>query len=170
VKKRLIFVSRGNRRPSSSRLSLQSRKNYVGAHLGFCGGSSPNYVGARPDDSRVNPGNIVKLKRNMHNGLSIYQTKYCKTTFLALSCLPILHVNQSSSSGKNSIITPEVATNPPIKGGSSRRAAGLRPSLKNVRQKIPPNGQTRLKFGFSYENFTTQSCSVLPTPFRLNVS
>jgi len=25
------------------------------------------------------------------------------------------------------------------------------PSLKNVRQKIPPNGKTRLKFGFSYE-------------------
>ena len=25
------------------------------------------------------------------------------------------------------------------KGGSSRRAAGLQPSLKNVRQKIPPN-------------------------------
>jgi len=23
----------------------------------------------------------------MHNGLSIYQTKYCKTTFLALPCL-----------------------------------------------------------------------------------
>jgi len=44
-----------------------------------------DFVGARPDDSRVNPENIVKLKRNMHNGLSIYQTKYCKTTFLALS-------------------------------------------------------------------------------------
>ena len=56
------------------------------------------------------------------------------------------------------------------RGGSSRRAAGLQPSLKNVRQKILPNGQTRLKFGFSYENFTTQSFSVLPTPFRLNVS
>jgi len=40
-------------------------------------------------------------------------------------------------------------------GGSSRRAAGLQPSLRNLRQKIPPNGQTRLKFGFSYENFTT---------------
>ena len=49
------------------------------------------------------------------------------------------------------------------RGGSSRRAAGLKPSLKNVRQKIPPNGQTRLKFGFRYENFTTQSFSVLPT-------
>jgi len=57
-----------------------------------------------------------------------------------------------------------------IRGGSSRRAAGLQPSLKNVRQKIPPNGQTRLKFKFSYENFATQSFSVLPTPFRLNVS
>jgi len=28
------------------------------------------------------------------------------------------------------------------------RLDGLQPSLKNVRQKIPPNGQTRLKFGF----------------------
>jgi len=37
------------------------------------------------------------------------------------------------------------------RGGSSRWAAGLQPSLKNVRQKIPPNGQTRLKFGLSYE-------------------
>jgi len=25
----------------------------------------------------------MKLKRCMHNGLSIYQTMYCKTTFLA---------------------------------------------------------------------------------------
>jgi len=50
------------------------------------------------------------------------------------------------------------------------RIDGLQPSLKNVRQKIPPNGQSRLNFGFSYENFTTESCSVLPTPFRLNVS
>ena len=56
------------------------------------------------------------------------------------------------------------------RGGSSRRAAGLQPSLKNVTQKIPPNGQTRLKFGFRDENFTTQSFSVLPTPFWLNVS
>jgi len=56
------------------------------------------------------------------------------------------------------------------RGGSSRRAARLQPSLKNVRQKIPPNGQTRLKFGFSYENLTTQSFSVLPAPFLLNVS
>jgi len=50
------------------------------------------------------------------------------------------------------------------------RLDGLQPSLKNVRQKVPPNGQTRLKFGFSYENFTIQSFSVLPTPFQLNVS
>ena len=46
---------------------------------------------------------------------------------------------------------------PSHQGGSSRRAAELQPSLKNLRQKILPNGQTRLKFGFSYENFTTQS-------------
>ena len=56
-----------------------------------------------------------------------------------------------------------------VRGGSSGGAAGLQPSLKNVGQKIPPNGQTRLKFGFSYENFTTQSFSVHPTPFRINV-
>ena len=37
------------------------------------------------------------------------------------------------------------------RGGSSRRAAGLQPSLKNVRLKIPPNGQTRLVIRFSYE-------------------
>jgi len=56
------------------------------------------------------------------------------------------------------------------RGVSSRRAAGLQPSLINLWQKIPPNGQTRLTFGFSYENFTTQTFSVLPTPFWLNVS
>jgi len=56
------------------------------------------------------------------------------------------------------------------RGGSSRRAAGLQPSLKNLKQKILPNSQTRLNFGFSYENFTTQSFSVLPTPFWPNVS
>ena len=80
------------------------------------------------------------------------------------------------------------------RGGSSKGAAGLQPSLKNVRQKIPPNGQTRLKSGFSQHNhffsqqlrntialsldfhntikrnFTTQSFSVPPTPFWLNVS
>ena len=37
------------------------------------------------------------------------------------------------------------------RGDSSRGAAGLQLSLKNERQKIPPNGQTRLKFGFSCE-------------------
>jgi len=58
----------------------------------------------------------------------------------------------------------------PVRGGSSGRAAWLQPSLKNVRQKIPPNVQTHLKLGFTYENFTTQSFSVLPTPFWLNVS
>jgi len=31
--------------------------------------------------------NIIKLKSYMHNGLNIYQTKYCETTFLALPCL-----------------------------------------------------------------------------------
>ena len=37
------------------------------------------------------------------------------------------------------------------RGGSSRRAARLQPSLKNVKRKVQPNGQTRLKFGVSYE-------------------
>jgi len=59
--------------------------------------------------SRVKPENIIKLKRYMRNGLSIYQTKYCKTTFLTM---PILYSIQLSSSGQNNIITPEVATNP----------------------------------------------------------
>jgi len=33
--------------------------------------------------SRVKAENIIKLKHYMHNGLSIYQTQYCKTTFFA---------------------------------------------------------------------------------------
>jgi len=37
--------------------------------------------------SRVKPENIIKFKHYMHNGLSIYQTKYFKTTFLASPCL-----------------------------------------------------------------------------------
>jgi len=37
--------------------------------------------------NRVKPENITKLKLYMHNGLSIYQSKYCKTTFIALPCL-----------------------------------------------------------------------------------
>jgi len=40
---------------------------------------------------------------------------------------------------------------PTTRVGSSRRAAGLQHSLKNVRQKIPPNGQTHLKSGYSCE-------------------
>ena len=50
------------------------------------------------------------------------------------------------------------------------RLDGLQPSLKNVRQKIPSNGQTRFKFGFSYENsqhnhfryFRHHFCSTFP--------
>jgi len=44
---------------------------------------------------------------------------------------------------------------------------GLQPSLKNARQKIPPNSP---KVWISLRNFTTQSFSVLPIPFWLNVS
>ena len=37
-----------------------------------------------------------------------------------------------------------------LKAGAAR-LDGLQPSLKNVRQKIPPSSHTCLKFGFSYE-------------------
>jgi len=33
--------------------------------------------------SIVKPENIIKLKHYLHNGSSIYQNKYCETTFLA---------------------------------------------------------------------------------------
>jgi len=36
----------------------------------------------------------MKLKRYMHNGLSVYQTKYCKTTFLALPRLSYIIFNR----------------------------------------------------------------------------
>jgi len=39
----------------------------------------------------------------------------------------------------------------PLWKPGAARQDGLQPSLKNVRQKIPPNGQTRLKIGLSYE-------------------
>ena len=71
----------------------------------------------------------------------------------------------------------DVALSPHLKNicktlvtAGAARLDGLQPSLKNVRQKIPPNDQTRLKLGSINENFTTQSFSVLPTPFGLNVS
>jgi len=41
-----------------------------------------------PNYSRVKPENTIKLKHYMHNGLSVYQTKYCKTTFLAYHAYP----------------------------------------------------------------------------------
>jgi len=44
--------------------------------------------------SRVKRENIIKLKHYMHNGLSIYQTKCCKTTFLALSRLSYIIFNR----------------------------------------------------------------------------
>jgi len=53
----------------------------------------------------------MKLKHYMHNGLSIYQNKYFKTTFLSPTP-PILDNIQSSSSGQKNIITLEIATNP----------------------------------------------------------
>jgi len=56
------------------------------------------------------------------------------------------------------------STFPLGRGGSSTRAAALAEKYK------AKDSAKRLKFGFSYENFTTQSFSVLPTPFRLNVS
>jgi len=80
------------------------------------------------------------------------------------------NLSEWTSSGAVKTLRRQESIIPFNRGGSSRRAAGLQPSLKNLKQKIPPNGQTHLKFGYSYENFTTQSFSVLPTPFLLNVS
>jgi len=45
----------------------------------------------------------------MHNGLSIYQILQDHISCLTM---PILHTVQSSNRGQNSIITPEVETNP----------------------------------------------------------
>jgi len=39
----------------------------------------------------------------MHNGLSIYQTKYCKTTFLAFPCLSYILFNRPVV-GKTSVL------------------------------------------------------------------
>jgi len=50
------------------------------------------------------------------------------------------------------------------RSGSCRRAAALPEKCKAKDSAKRPNSP---KFGFSYENFTTQSFSVLPTPFRL---
>jgi len=36
----------------------------------------------------------MKLKRYMHNGLTIHQAKYCKTTFLSLPCLSSILFNR----------------------------------------------------------------------------
>jgi len=52
----------------------------------------------------------MKLKHYVHNGLSIYQNKCFKTTFLS-PAPPVLDHIQSSSSGQNNIITLEIATN-----------------------------------------------------------
>jgi len=53
----------------------------------------------------------MKVKHYMHNRLSIYQSQYCKTTFLS-PATPILRNIQSSSSAQNNITTSEMATNP----------------------------------------------------------
>jgi len=45
----------------------------------------------------------------MHNGLSIYQTKYCKTTFLTLPRLSYIIFNHPVVG--NTIIASEIATN-----------------------------------------------------------
>jgi len=46
--------------------------------------------------TRVKPENIIKLKHYMINGLSIYQTMYCKTTFLELPRLSYITFNRSA--------------------------------------------------------------------------
>jgi len=52
--------------------------------------------------------------------LSIYQTKYCETTFLAFPAYR-LHNIQSTSSGQNKIIMPDVTSNfDPISCGPFR--------------------------------------------------
>jgi len=38
--------------------------------------------------NRIKPENIIKLEHSMHNGLSIYQNLYYKTTFLAYRAYP----------------------------------------------------------------------------------
>jgi len=94
-------------------------------------------------------------------------TKYAESSD---SEIQLRQTGNNSSDFVCAAVTPVMKRVHGSRGGSSRRAAGLQPSLKIVQQKIPSNCQTRLKFGFSYENFTTQSFSVLPTPFSLNVS
>jgi len=42
----------------------------------------------------VKPENIIKLKHYMHNGLSIYQNKYCNITFLAMPRLSFTILNR----------------------------------------------------------------------------
>jgi len=51
------------------------------------------------------------------------------------------------------------------RGGSSKRAAALPEKCK-----AKDSAKLAFNFRFGYENFTTQSFSVLPTPFWLNVS
>jgi len=44
--------------------------------------------------SRVKPENIIKLKHYMHDGLNIYQAKYCETTYLALPRIAYITFNR----------------------------------------------------------------------------
>jgi len=46
-----------------------------------------------PVESRVKHENAIKLKHYMYNALSIYQTKYCKNTFLAVPRLSYITSN-----------------------------------------------------------------------------
>jgi len=46
----------------------------------------------------------MKLKHYAHNGLSIYQTKYCKTTFLALPCISYILFNRPVA-GKTALLS-----------------------------------------------------------------
>ena len=44
--------------------------------------------------SRGKPETIIRLKYCVHNGLSIYQTNYCTTTFLVLPRLSFMIFNR----------------------------------------------------------------------------
>jgi len=107
--------------------------------------------------------------------MAFVQTQLCLITLQKYFWMPKFSHNNPSLKQRIIISTMllnslNVSTSIVHQRSGAARLDRLQPSLKNVKQKIPPNGQSRLKFGFSYENFTTQSLSVFPTPFRLNVS
>ena len=57
-------------------------------------GPSKNLGGHGPPRPPLESPLIIKLKRYMHNKFSNHQTNYCKTTFLALTCLSYILINR----------------------------------------------------------------------------